>query len=205
MAALRVEADENASKVEELKAKVKQLEQENLSKEQEVTSLTHKNQVLETEVEKLEAGIKDAKALADESSGHSSQNESLQRKLQLLEEEAEKADKEMRETNEKYVLSIGSRSLTHRLIRHTGYARPMSRLVTTSAKYRHLKLHETNGRPSTKRWLRSTTRPRRNWTTLLPKLATSKHVHVERCISERCMNVFGQPAITRYQDLLVIL
>lgn len=101
MAALRVEADENASKVEELKAKIKTLEAENLTKEQEVTSLTHKNQVLEGEVEKLESGIKDAKATADESAQHGSQNEALQRKLQLLEEEAEKADKEMRETNEK--------------------------------------------------------------------------------------------------------
>jgi len=101
MAALRVEADENASKVEELKAKIKTLEAENLTKEQEVTSLTHKNQVLEAEVEKLESGIKDAKATADESAQHGSQNEVLQRKLQVLEEEAEKADKEMRETNDK--------------------------------------------------------------------------------------------------------
>lgn len=101
MAALRVEADENAAKVEEFKAKIKTLEQDNLTKEQEITSLTHKNKVLETEVEKLEGGIKDAKAAADESSQHGTQNENLQRKLQLLEEEAEEADKNLRETNEK--------------------------------------------------------------------------------------------------------
>lgn len=100
MNAIRLEADESAAKVEELSTKVKQLEQENLAKEQEIKSLSHKNQVLEQELEKLEGGLKDAKAAADESSQHGSQNESLQRKLQLLEEEAEEADKKIRETTE---------------------------------------------------------------------------------------------------------
>jgi chromosome segregation ATPase len=54
MNALRAEADESAAKVEELSAKVRTLEQENLQKEQEITSLQHKNGVLEQEVEKLE-------------------------------------------------------------------------------------------------------------------------------------------------------
>jgi tropomyosin len=103
MANLRVEADEAQAKVAELQAKVKTLEQENLAKEQEVTSLSHKNQVLEAEVEKLEGGIKAAKQTADEGVQHGTQNEALQRKLQLLEEEAEEADKNLRETNEKYV------------------------------------------------------------------------------------------------------
>ena len=101
MNSLRIEADENASKAEELKTKVKSLEQDNLQKEQEITSLNHRNQLLESEVEKLETGVKEAKALAGESAGHSTQNEALQRKLQVLEEEAEGADKTMRETNEK--------------------------------------------------------------------------------------------------------
>ena len=67
MNALRIEADDSAAKVDELAAKVKTLEQENLSKEQEITSLQHKNQMLESEVEKLEGMHKDAKAAADES------------------------------------------------------------------------------------------------------------------------------------------
>ena len=54
MAALRIEADESAAKVEEMSAKIKTLEQENLQKEQEITSLQHKNSMLEGEVEKLE-------------------------------------------------------------------------------------------------------------------------------------------------------
>ncbi|KAI7453609.1 hypothetical protein KC351_g19248, partial [Hortaea werneckii] len=101
MNALRIEADDSAAKVDELAAKVKTLEQENLSKEQEITSLQHKNQMLESEVEKLEGMHKDAKAAADESAQHGTQNESLTRRLQLLEEEAEENDKVLRETNEK--------------------------------------------------------------------------------------------------------
>ncbi|KAI0977340.1 tropomyosin like-domain-containing protein [Xylaria arbuscula] len=98
---LRLEADESASKVEELQTKVKALEQENLAKEQEITSLTHKNGLLESENEKMDASIKELKKSADESQQHGTHNETLQRRLQLLEEEAEQADKTLRETNEK--------------------------------------------------------------------------------------------------------
>lgn len=101
MNTLRIEADEATAKVQELQEKVKVLEQENLQKEQEITSLTHKNNLLETEVEKLESGIKEAKAVAEEGTQHGTQNETLQRRLQLLEEEAEEADKNLRETNDK--------------------------------------------------------------------------------------------------------
>lgn len=103
MNSLRLEADEASAKVEELQSKVKALEQENLSKEQEITSLQHKNGLLESEVEKMEASIKDFKNAADEGQKHGTQNETLQRRLQLLEEEAEDADKTLREANEKYV------------------------------------------------------------------------------------------------------
>lgn len=100
---LRLEADDSAQKVEEMSAKVKALEQDNLAKEQEVTSLSHKNGLLEAEVEKLETMIKDFKKAADDGTQHSSTNEALTRRLQLLEEEAEEADKTLREANEKYV------------------------------------------------------------------------------------------------------
>jgi tropomyosin len=106
MAALRAEADESAAKVEELKAKVKALESENLAKEQEITSLSHKNQVLEADVEKLESGIKEHKERADSTSHAGSQAESMQRKVQLLEEEAEESDRNIRELNEKYANPI---------------------------------------------------------------------------------------------------
>ncbi|CAG7994131.1 unnamed protein product [Penicillium salamii] len=101
MHALRAEADEAHEQVDELKARVKTLEQENLSKEQEITSLNHRNQILEEEVEKAEAALKEAKDAASQSLQHDTQNEALQRRVQLLEEEAEENDKTLRETNEK--------------------------------------------------------------------------------------------------------
>lgn len=101
MNSLRLEQESAQAKVEEFQAKVKTLEQENLAKEGEITSLSHRNQLLEAEVEKLETGIKEAKGIAEQGSHHHTQNESLQRRLQLLEEEAEESDKSMRETNEK--------------------------------------------------------------------------------------------------------
>ena len=110
MNSLRLEADEASAKVEELQTKVKTLEQENLSKEQDITSLQHKNNLLESEVEKLETAIKDFKKAADEGQQHGTQNETLQRRLQLLEEEAEDADKTLREANEKYVPKASRRS-----------------------------------------------------------------------------------------------
>ncbi len=119
MAALRVESDQAKEKADELASKVKALEQENLAKEQEITSLTHRNQLLEGNVEKLEGGLKDAKTLADESSHHGTQNEALQRRLQLLEDEAEEADKNLRETNDKYVIrhchALASTDLTQQV------------------------------------------------------------------------------------------
>ena len=101
MNSLRLEQEQAQSKVEELQSKVKVLEQENLAKEQEITSLSHKNQLLEGEVEKQEEQIKHHKGVIDESGQHGAQNEALQRRLQLLEEEAEESDKNIRETNEK--------------------------------------------------------------------------------------------------------
>lgn len=99
---LRIEADEAHEKNEELNAKIRTLEQESLAKEQEITSLNHRNSLLEEEVEKLENSVKDAKDAAGASAQHDTQNEALQRRVQLLEEEAEENEKTLRETNEKY-------------------------------------------------------------------------------------------------------
>jgi len=103
MTALTIKADEAEAKSEELTTKVKSLQQENLAKEQEITSLSHRNQLLETEVEKLEKQVKELKDLGASGDHHATQNEALQRRLQLLEDEAEEADKTQRETSEKYV------------------------------------------------------------------------------------------------------
>lgn len=98
-----MESDEATARAEELATKVKTLEQENLSKEQEVTSLTHRNQLLESQNETLEAKVNEHKSAADQSAHHGTENETLSRKLQILEDEAEQADKSLRETNEKSV------------------------------------------------------------------------------------------------------
>jgi tropomyosin len=98
---LRQQADESQIMVEELKARIKILEQENLTKEQEISSLSHRNSLLEEEVDKLEKELANAKSAADNGAAHSSELDALQRKVQLLEDEAEEADKNLRETNEK--------------------------------------------------------------------------------------------------------
>lgn len=103
MAHLKEKEEEALAKVEELQVKVKALEQENLAKEQEITSLSHKNQLLEADVEKLETSNKELKVKVEATGQQSIQSEGLQRRLQLLEEEAEQADANIRETNEKYV------------------------------------------------------------------------------------------------------
>ena len=159
MNSLRIEADENASKAEDLKKRVKELEQDNLQKEQEITSLSHRHQLLEGEVEKLEAIVKESKAAADGAAQHGQQNESLSRRLQLLEEEAESADKTLRETNEKYMSCL---VLSRYVLTVLDSARLMSRPVTTSARSRLSSRNVMSGRPSTRRWLRSTATSRRS-------------------------------------------
>ncbi len=142
MSSLRLEADEAQSKVEELQAKVKTLEQESLSKEQEITSLNHKNQLLETNVEKLEADNAELKKTLGSREGDINQSESLQRKLQLLEEEAEEADKNLRETHEKYAKLAPSfwRPYLYNLcspltlLTSLGYVKRMSSLAITNVK-----------------------------------------------------------------------
>lgn len=106
MNALRLETDQAHAKNEELSTRVKTLEQENLTKEQEILSLTHQKTLLEGEVDKLEKALAEAKSAADTGAAHGSEVDALSRKLQLLEEEAEEADKNLRETNEKQVSLI---------------------------------------------------------------------------------------------------
>lgn len=164
MATLRQEQEETAAKCEELQAKVKTLEQENLAKEQEIKSLSHNNQRLEGVVEKLEEDVQKHKDIAKDSGEQINQSESLQRRLQLLEEEAEEADKNMRETNEKYVIhssnrgqlcsqcDFGSRCSL------IGYVKQMSKLVTTSERFKLWKRLAINGKRSMRRCRRSTSK-----------------------------------------------
>ncbi|OLL24765.1 Tropomyosin [Neolecta irregularis DAH-3] len=101
LALLRVESDAASAKLEEAHTRIKQLEQESLQKEQEIQSLTHRNSLLEAEVEKLEQRVQDSKLAADDGDGQRNAAENLQRKVALLEEELEQNDKNLRETTEK--------------------------------------------------------------------------------------------------------
>ena len=144
MQTLRLEADDNAAKAEELKTKVKTLEQENLAKEQEITSLTHRNQLLEGEVEKLEGQLKDAKAQATEGAQAGQHSESLQRRLQVLEEEAEQADKTLKDTSEKYVQA--SHTFQPILMTAADSDKQTSSAVTSNARSKHSNEKGMNGK-----------------------------------------------------------
>lgn len=176
MNSLRLEADEAVAKVEELQARVKTLEQENLAKEQEITSLQHNNGLLQSEVEKLENNITDFKKIADEGQESGTQKETLQRRLQLLEEEAEEADKTLREANEKYVsCHIICDSSTHfttpssyriELVANgfiPGFDKLMSRPDISSARSRLSRMSAISGSRNTKKWQRNMRTCRRSW------------------------------------------
>jgi tropomyosin len=98
-----VEADQATARAEEAEAKVKVLEQEHLSKEQEITSLSHKLSILEAENEKIEGQLVTAKQGRLEGESSSKDVENLQRKIQLLEDELDQAEKNVKETMEKCV------------------------------------------------------------------------------------------------------
>ncbi|KAG8692060.1 hypothetical protein FRC11_007026 [Ceratobasidium sp. 423] len=101
LATLRKEADDNAERAEKAEAKVKDLEQQLLAREQEVKSLTHKLGVTEQEVEELDVKYKDAKK-AGEDGVQSQQSEGMLRsKIELLEGELDKSEASVKETMEK--------------------------------------------------------------------------------------------------------
>ncbi|KAH9989879.1 tropomyosin, partial [Russula vinacea] len=72
-----------------------------LQKEQEITSLNHRLNVYEQDLDKSESKLAEAKAsLSDAESGKTT-NEGLMRKVQLLEDELDTAEKNLKETVEK--------------------------------------------------------------------------------------------------------
>lgn len=100
-----METEAAQDKADEALAKVKELEHDNLKKDQEISSLTHKNSLLEAEVESLEAKLTEAKGAAEEGAAHGTVNENLNRKINLFEEELEASDQKLRETTEKLRLT----------------------------------------------------------------------------------------------------
>lgn len=90
-----------------------------MNKEQEITSLSHRLQTLESQNEGLEGKLGELKQgnLAGESSAKDAEN--LLRKIQVLENELDIAEKNVKETMEKCVLllfitfSFNSRTVLH--------------------------------------------------------------------------------------------
>jgi len=103
LAQLRLEADNAVGRAEEAEAKNKKLEQEILNKDQEIQSLSRRLAVAETELEKAEGKLTDAKHVHDEHESSKTTNEGLQRKILLLEEELDSAEKNLKETVERCV------------------------------------------------------------------------------------------------------
>lgn len=79
-----------------------------MNKDQDITSLSHKVSLLETDLEKTEAKLSEAKLHHEEGETHKGANESLTRKLSVLEEELDVAEKNLKETTEKSVQSESS-------------------------------------------------------------------------------------------------
>jgi tropomyosin, fungi type len=89
-----------------LNSKVKTLELSNTSKDQEITSLLHRNDLLEKKLEEYEEKLEKFKGLEHDESGARGEREGLLRKVALLEEEAEQNDKQLKETTEKYANAL---------------------------------------------------------------------------------------------------
>jgi len=105
MEALRIDKEKLTDERDTAVAKAKELEQAVLEKDQEIVSLKHNNTLLETDVEKLETELKEAKKNALEGAQHGTTSENLQRKVTILEEEAEKMEQQLKETTEKLRLT----------------------------------------------------------------------------------------------------
>ncbi|KAF9059714.1 tropomyosin [Rhodocollybia butyracea] len=98
---LRLEADHAIERAEAAEAKNKKLEQLLLEKEQEITSLQHKLNVVEADMEKADGELDKMKRQNMEQIGSQTTSEGLQRKVQLLEEELDAAEKNAKDTVEK--------------------------------------------------------------------------------------------------------
>lgn len=103
MNAIRAEADNAVARAEAAEGKNKQLEQQLLEKEQNITSLNVQIARLETELETTEGKLAEAKSAQADGEHSKTTNDSLARKIVLLEEELDAAEKNVKETTEKYV------------------------------------------------------------------------------------------------------
>lgn len=81
--------------------KIKELEQEQIKQEHEITSLTNKNEQLEEELENAEDKIKELKGTGAEESDYKTELENSMRKISLLEQDLEDSEMSLKETTSK--------------------------------------------------------------------------------------------------------
>ncbi|TCD67599.1 hypothetical protein EIP91_012229 [Steccherinum ochraceum] len=98
---LAAERDDAIAQNDEHQKKVKQLEQLLLEKDQEITSLSHKLSVMETDLDKAEGKVAEFKTQQLDGEASKMTVEGLTRKIQLLEEELDAAEKHAKEVVEK--------------------------------------------------------------------------------------------------------
>ncbi|KAG8220843.1 tropomyosin like-domain-containing protein [Butyriboletus roseoflavus] len=101
MNAIRAEADNAVTRAEVAEVKNKQLEQQLLEKEQNITSLNVQIARIEKELEATEEKLTQAKSAQEDGEHSKTTNDSLARKIVLLEEELDAAEKNVKETTEK--------------------------------------------------------------------------------------------------------
>jgi tropomyosin, fungi type len=151
MNTLRVEADAALARAEEAEAKNKKYEQLILEKDQEITSLSHKLGLSNSDLEKADRQLEELKVLRQEGDHSKTTNDGLIRKIQLLEEELDAAEKNVKETVEKFVIMIHSLAANFALIfahHHTDSDRWMSRPSTLNARSSGWSRNETHGKRS---------------------------------------------------------
>ncbi|KAF9931865.1 hypothetical protein FBU30_009445 [Linnemannia zychae] len=101
LAALREDVNAADARATEAEAKVKVLQDEQIQKDHEITSLKNKLLLVEAELEKAETRIAEAKLNLDEGENSKTVGEGLARKVSLLETELDSAERNLRETTEK--------------------------------------------------------------------------------------------------------
>lgn len=87
--------------MEELEAKLKELEQDQTQQEREIVSLTNKNKHLEEELEFAQDKIKEYKDNETEGNDYKRDLEDALRRISLLQTELEDSDKSLKETTTK--------------------------------------------------------------------------------------------------------
>ncbi|KAF9100200.1 hypothetical protein BGX23_004028 [Mortierella sp. AD031] len=101
IASVRAELEAALTRAETTESEVKRLTDENVQKDQEITSLKTKIQFAEDQIAECETRISDAKSGLDEGESAKMAGEGLSRKVALLEAELEAAERNLGEASEK--------------------------------------------------------------------------------------------------------